>query len=259
MDDYRKLHNQPLRFVLAEFRFSTVMDMSTYIPKLQDALRKLYPTPDKKNEQSVQIQQDGISVSTIDRWSFMSANKKNAIDINQDRLIYCTSEYPRFEGFSNNCKHALETLINIVDPSLILRIGLRYGDLVKVDDGEQATDLVDPYFTFPNYVNQLGKAEHQKIEVFLTTELGGLAIRTLYGTHNLTCLPDIQGLPVTIEADDIASERLVLDFDHFWDSKDESITFEINDILQKLTSLHKTSRAAFWKATTDYARNTKWS
>ncbi len=259
MDDYKKLNNQPLRFVLAEFRFSTVMDIQSYIPKLQEALRKQYPIPDKKSEQAIHVQPGWIEVSAIDRWSFVSANKKSAVYINQDRLIYYTSEYPRFEGFSSACKHALDTLSKIIEPSLILRIGLRYGDLVKIEESEKATDLVNQYFTFPDCVSELGIAQHQRSETFIATELGGLAIRTLYGVHNLTCLSDIQELPVTIESDETPSERIVLDFDHFWEPKDESIAFETNEILNKLESLHETSRAAFWKVTTDYARNQKWA
>jgi uncharacterized protein (TIGR04255 family) len=256
--DYKKLNNQPLRFVLAEFRFSTVMDIQSYIPKLQEALRKQYPIPEKKSEQAIYVQPDGIGVSAIDRWSFVSANKKNAVDINQDRLIYCTAEYPRFEGFSSACKHALDTLSNIVEPSLIVRIGLRYGDLVKIEDNEKASDLVNKYLTFPECFNELGNAQRQSSETFIVTEFGGLVIRTLYGLHNLTCLPDIQGLPVTIESDEKPSERIVLDFDHFWESKDDSIAFETGVIINKLESLHETSRKAFWKVTTNYARNEKW-
>lgn len=260
MSDYPKLNKQPLRFVLAEFRFSTVMDIQAYIPKLQEALRKKYPTPDKKTEQSVHVQAGGIGVSSYDRWSFMSANKRSAIDINQDRLVYCTADYPRFEGFSIACDHALSALASIVDPSLILRIGLRYGDLVNIEEGENIADLVNPHFTFPSCVDTLGRPQHQRSETLLATELGSLSIRTLYGKHNLTCLPDIQGvLPVSIETDKIPSERIVLDFDHFWESKGEPIAFETKHILNILESLHETSRAAFWKVTTDYARNEKWA
>ena len=259
MDDYKKLNNQPLRFVLAEFRFSTVMDIQKFIPELQEALRRQYPLQNRKKEQTVQIQPGEVAISDLDRWSFVSADKKSAVDINQDRLIYCTAEYPRFERFSNACKHALDALASIVEPSLILRIGLRYGDLAKVEEGEKAADLVDSCFITPACVDGLGTEQQQQCQTFLSTELGGLYIRTYYGVHNLSCLPDVQGLPVTIDVDEIPSERIVLDFDHFWEPKDESIKFETNEILQKLASLHETSRAAFWKVTSDYARNEKWS
>lgn len=259
MDDYKKLKNQPLQFVLAEFRFSTVLDIQKYIPRLQEALRGKYPVSEIKNEQAIHVQPGGINVSTLERWSFLSANKKSAVDINQDRLMYCTSEYPRFKGFHEECQHALNILKDIVSPGLILRIGLRYGDLVKIEGNEKVADLVDSHFSFPNCVDQIGTAQHHRSETFLLTTLGGLSIRTLYGEHSLSCLPDIQDLPIELDIDEEPSERIVLDFDHFWDPRNESFSFETDAILSNLESLHETSREAFWNVTTDYARNTKWA
>lgn len=259
MDEYNKLNKQPLQFVLAEFRFSPVMQIADYIPKIQESLRKQYPIPNKTSEQSVQVQAGGIAVSSIDRWAFLSADKKSAVDINQERLMYITTEYPRFEGFSNACEQALEALADIVEPSLILRVGLRYGDLVTLDEGESLSDLVNEHFGFPSCTTTLGTAQHQNTETFLNTEMGGLAIRTLYGIHNLTCLPDVQGLPVQIKTDATPSERIILDFDHFWEAREESVSFETNEVLEKLSTLHETSREAFWQITTDHARNEKWA
>lgn len=259
MVDYKKLDNQPLIFVLAEFRFSPVMQIAEFIPKIQEALRKQYPIPNKRSEQTVQVQPGGISVSSVDRWAFISANKKSAIEINQERLVYITAEYPRFAGFSDACKQAIDTLVNIVEPSLILRIGLRYSDLVLVDGDESITDLVDQHFGLPNCIDSLGANRQHSTETLLNTNMGGLLIRTLYGEHNLSCLPDIQGLPISITKDMAQSERIILDFDHYWEAKDESVSFETNDVLERLATLHETSREAFWKVTTDYARNEKWA
>ncbi|MDA9095238.1 TIGR04255 family protein [Porticoccaceae bacterium] len=259
MEDYRKLNNQPLRFVLAEFRFSQVMDIQSFIPKIQESLRRQYPTTENKKEQMVHIQLGSIATSGIDHWSFTSANKKNAIEINQDRLIYYTSDYPRFEAFSDACEKALNVISDIVEPSLIRRIGLRYGDLVKIEDNDKASDLVDASFIYPDCIGKLGSASHQKTETFINTELGGLAIRSLYGIHNLTCLPDIRSLPIDIALDDTTSERIVLDFDHFWEAKHESTLFKTAEILTTLELLHKISRKAFWQVTTDYARNKRWA
>lgn len=260
MREYKKLENQPLKFVLAEFRFSPVMQISEYIPKIQDALRKQYPIPEKKAEQAIQVQPGGIAVSTVDRWAFISASRKSAVEINQERLVYVTAEYPRFEGFSDSCRQALETLIDILEPSLIFRIGLRYSDLVTVEDSEKITDLVNDSFGLPvESIKTLGAPRQHSTDTFLNTEIGGLAIRTLYGNHNLTCLPDAQGLPISIKSDASTSERLILDFDHFWEAAGESVSLEADDVLERLSKLHKIAREAFWKVTTDYARNEKWA
>ena len=259
MTNYRKLSNQPLCFALAEFRFSSVMDIQSYIPKIQDALREEYPVLETSAEQSVQLQPGGVAVSRVEQWMFLSANRKSAVVINQDRLIHCTSEYSRFPGFSSNCQKALEVLVELVKPGLILRIGLRYGDLVRIDDGETAADLVDPDFIYPGSASALGEPLHKKSETYIATEHGRLAIRSLYGIHNLTYMPDVQNLPLAIAADEKASERVVLDFDHFWEAGQASTVFNCQDIISKLDSLHEISREAFWKVTTDKARNEKWN
>lgn len=259
MNKYKKLNKQPLIFVLAEFRFSQIMKISDYIPRLQERLRKRYPIPRQQEEQAIIVQNGGVSVTRVDRWTFLSANQKSAIEVNQDRLMFYTSEYPRFEGFANSCKEALDALIEIAEPSLALRIGLRYGDLVRVDEGEKLTDLIDSSFAYPNCVQGLGESRQQRNEIFITTTVGGFLIRSLYGFHNQCCLPDIQGLSIAIEQDHASSERIILDFDHFWEPKEDAVNFESDRIMKILESLHETSREAFWKISTDYARNEKWA
>ncbi len=259
MNDYKKLEHQPLKFVLAEFRFTPVLQIVDGIPKIQEALRKQFPILDKKSEQAVNVKPGGIAVSNIESWAFISANKRSAIEINQGRLVYTTAEYPRFEGFSTACRQALETLVSIVEPSLVLRIGLRYSDLVMVENGEQITELVNEHFGLPKCIDTIGVAKQHSTDTILSTDTGRLVIRTLYGENNLVCLPDLHGLPISIMTDKTPSERMILDFDHSWEASEESVNFETDGVLEKLSSLHATSREAFWKITTDYARDTKWS
>lgn len=259
MGNYKKLNNQPLTFVLAEFRFSPVMQIADYIPRIQEALRKRYPMPGKRSEQTVQVQPGGIAVSNIDGWVFASANRRSAIEINPERLVYITAEYPRFGGFSDSCRLAIETLERIVEPTLILRTGLRYSDRVLVDDNEKITDLVIEHFGLPSCIDSLGKFSQYSTNTSFQTGMGSLVIRTLYGKHNLPCFPDVQSLPIQIDMDDTPSERIILDFDHFWEAKDKPVNFETNAVLDILTKLHDTSREAFWKVTTDYAKDEKWA
>ncbi len=258
MSDYKKLENQPLKFVLAEFRFSPVMQISEYIPKIQEELRRQYPIPQTRTGQYIQVQPEGIAVSNLTEWTFISPDKKSAIDINQERLLYCTASYNRFGGFSDSCKFALDVLAKIVEPNLIYRIGLRYGDLVSLE-GQKIEDLVDEHFDYPNCSSDIGTPQQQSTHSVILTSMGTLLMRTLYGNHALTTLPDVQGLPISIEPDTTPSDRIILDFDHIWEDKEQSVIFETSDILSKLEKLHETSREAFWKVTSDYARNEKWS
>jgi|TARA_R100001509_G_scaffold32112_1_gene17052 uncharacterized protein (TIGR04255 family) len=257
--DYKKLENQPLKLVLAEFRFSQILQIEQYIPELQEMLRKQYPTFRKSAEQSVHVKPDGLEVTSISRWSFASSDKKHAIDISQDRLIYFTNAYPRFEGFSEACKNVLDKVIEIIDPSLLLRVGLRYCDLITANNEDEFIQLVDRKFIPTATTAGIGRTRHLKTENYVETQHGTLSIRSWFGEMPLTCPPDIDNVPVQIKRDDTPSLRLILDFDHIWEAGDESVSFNCDEVLSRLSDLHDASRAAFWEVTTEFARDKKWN
>ena len=257
MSEYKKLQNQPLKIVLAEFRFSPVVQMGDYVPQIQEALRKQYPVFEQSSEQTIQVQSNNVSVST-GHWSFISADRKSAVSLNQERLIYTTTDYPRFPKFRGHCQQIVDLLAEVVNPSLILRVGLRYSDLIEPENGQGIATLVDGHFGYPECYNSIGVAQRQHTEATLRTKEGILVIRSFYGEHDLPCPPDMLNLPVAIRRDTESSERLILDFDHIWEAGDEPVELEPVKVLDKLDSLHETSREAFWKITTEHARNNVW-
>ncbi|MEQ9451508.1 MAG: TIGR04255 family protein [Pseudomonadales bacterium] len=259
MDKYRKLNNQPLVFALAEFRFSPVLKIGEFIPELQEAFRKTYPLPETQQQQSVLADNRGTNVEIKSRWSFLAGDRRSAIIVDQDRMICFTQDYPRFEGFSQSCGTAIDHLKRIVDPNLLLRIGLRYGDCIRIGDDEKVKDYVDEYFDYPEVAKTLGEPEYQRDEVGISTSSGRMLIRSFYGVHPLVCMPDLQGLPGIPLPERAPSLRILLDFDHMWDPLGPPVTFDSAEILHLLADLHRTSRDAFWSMTTDEAKDKKWS
>ena len=259
MEDCRVIGNQPQKFVLAELRFSPVLQIAKYIPDIQDELRRQFPIATKQNDQPVDTNSGSYLDSNLDWWAFISVNRKSAIVVNRERLVYMTAKFPRFDDFLGTCKYAIETIKHIVEPGLILRISLRYGNLINVNDDENISDLVDEHFGMPSCIETLGTTRRHSNETFIRTDEGQLVIRTLYGKHNLTRLPDIQRLPISIAEKAAASERMILDVHHYWEAIDKSVIFETSAILEKLAALRDKTREAFWKITSDYAKNIKWN
>ena len=258
MSEYRKLANQPLVFALAEFRFSPVLQIDQFIPQFQEAIRKTYPLPEPLQEHAIQVKGSAVDVSSRMKWAFVESSRQSAVSLDQERLIFITTEYPRFNGFAKSCMEALQPLNDIVDPDLLLRIGLRYGDLIEIKDGEKLEDYVDPYFGYPKLAETLGTPEHQRDEVAIRTRVGRLLIRSLYGINPLVCLPDLQGIPALPKPDAESSQRIILDFDHIWFG-DGSAKFDLSQIEDILGKLHEPAREAFWRITTDEAKERKWS
>jgi len=259
MGEYRKLARQPLVFALAEFRFSQVLQIEEYIPEYQELLRKSYPLTETLQEHAIKVGDKSVDLRQRSRWAFLSADRRNVVTLDQDRLIFFTTDYPRFEGFASECLNALELFVKLVEPELLLRIGLRYGDLIKIGDGEKLGDYVDPYFDYPKLAIPLGTPEYQRDEVGIRTDVGRLLIRSIYGDSNLVSLPDIQGIPGLPQPEKSSSNRIILDFDHVWSADEEPTRFDIGHIEKTLAKMHETARDAFWRITTDDAKDNKWN
>lgn len=259
MCNYKKLSNQPLVFVLAEFRFSPILDMKEYIPKIQDALRNKLPILRNTETQEINVSSNGINVETQANWEFISKNNHTAASINQNRLLFMTSEYDRFDGFKETCDFLIQTIVDIVNPSLCLNIGLRYSDTVLDVEGKGAIeDFVQPRLYKNDDLELSGSLLRQTNETSWKTTEGAIFIRSIYGKDKVLVWPDAENLPIAIrKISDQPIKRLLLDIDHIWVSQEEDsgpLDFDKDLILNKLSNMHKISRKAFWNVTTEIAK-----
>ena len=259
MVEYCKLGNQPLVFALAEFRFSPVEQMEKFFPAMQEELRRDYPLPEASIEQIMHVQGGSISLLAVQRRGYFSADRSHVVLLDQNRLIYSTTDYPRFEGFSAACQSLIQTLQRVVQPALILRVGLRYGDCIRIGPQESLETYVDSCFGHPPKVGSLGTPQFQREEIGIQTDIGRLTIRSLYGVHALKCLPDLEGIPGIPPPDAEASHRIVLDFDHGWSPAPKPEAFVPDRLQSILAQLHATARKAFWSLTTDAAKENQWA
>ena len=260
MTTYQKLSKQPLAFVLAEFRFSPILEMEKYIPGLQDKLRQSFPLMRTQQSQEFQLSPNGFEINTTTEWILQSKNRKQAVTINRNRLVHITSEYDRFDGFREQCQATLDALIQIVKPSLLLRVGLRYNDILIGEDRENVEDFVQDYLCKNNSLHPVGIPISQTNEIILKTSEGHMVVRSMYGENTPPMWPDV-GLPIEVTVNEEVQKRIFLDFDHFWEAdsnqSNELQDFELQNIIKKLENMHEGSRQAFWNITTEKCR-TKW-
>ena len=261
MTTYQKLSQQPLVFVLAEFRFSPILEMEKYIPTLQDELRQEFPFISTQQNQEFQISPSGIGINNTTEWVLQSKSKKQAITLNSNRLVYVTSEYDRFDGFKRQCKKALEAFIKIVNPSLWLRIGLRYNDAIIKENNENIEEYVQDFLYASNSLSSVGEMTQHTNEIVLETAEGCMVVRSMYAHKAPPMWPDMI-LPIKVEVNNHITTRIFLDFDHFWDinlsQESDNPDFRLDDLLQKKKKMHEYSRKAFWDITTDKGKS-KWN
>ncbi|MFP4733219.1 TIGR04255 family protein [Pasteurella multocida] len=252
---YQKLEKQPLLFVLAEFRFPVIMQMEKYISNLQESFRTEFPYFEEQLSQEVKLQAQGFEVMSSNQWVFIDKNRRKAVIVSPYRIVCVTSDYNRFDGFSAFCLKSIDIFKKITNPAFVSRIGLRYSDLIIPIDQNSVKTFVQPTLYNVEHLDCIGKLSHKINEILFTTQQGNMMIRSLYGEHNLSVLPDANNLPIKINAVDHVCERMILDFDHIWESSEETdLMFDRDMILKKLNNMHNLSREAFWKCTTEEGR-----
>ncbi|HBH7915667.1 TPA: TIGR04255 family protein [Vibrio parahaemolyticus] len=260
MSDYKKLNNHPLELVLVEVRYSPILNVKKYIPELHDQLRGDFPNFNTVVDKAVNFSNDQVDFSNIERWLFTSKDGQRVVDIDQNRVVYATTKYDRFDGFQEDVQQIVEVLKNIVNPSIYTRVGLRYCDNITSLDGGDAglSELVVPQLLFDDTFSNIGQKGFKRQEYLIATGTTHLVIRTVQTVTPNVLPEDLVSIGLKVKADETAKLRLLLDFDHFWQDSNNPKDFEVDNILETLSGLHEASREAFWNATTPYARNEIW-
>src|SRR5690554_4477840 len=124
------LPNGPLTVVLAQIRFTPIMHIATYIPQIQDRLRKKgYPFSDTLQGQSFHPRPNGeIERTAVTQWILSSPQYARNIIIDNDQLIFQifdTHTY-QFHDYMKEFMEILHIFDNVVNLSIITRFGLRY-------------------------------------------------------------------------------------------------------------------------------------
>jgi len=264
MSDFKKLPNHPLVCVLLEVRFSSILNLEKYIPEVQDQVRKKYPLFKKEAEQILNVTASGVDVNMIDKYIFTGKDKTSSFQLSPDRIIFLTTEYNRFDDFSENCKELLNIISDVISPTLYSRLGLRYSDCVKTINENNEKDLVSLFDTKEVFFNEklatLGAKSAHRTETSLQTQYGTLVFRSLLGFTNMTAFDDLMRQnSVVINPDENPSLRTLLDFDHFWEDNEKQKDFVVEEIIASLSNLHEISRQAFWNVTSKHARGNVWS
>lgn len=264
MSEFKKLKNQPLVCVLMEVRFSSVLNLEHYIAKVQDKVRQRYPHFNQDTEQAINITPDGIAVENSKTYVFTAKEKMSYFQLSTNRLIFATKSYNRFEDFSDRCKELITVISDIINPALFSRIGLRFADCVKTNAPGNDDELRELFDTesvfFAPEISSLGSESSHRTDSTIQVGDGLLSVRTISGMINAVAFEDLmQQKYIEIKADDKPSERVLLDFDHYWQNEEKPRDFVVDDMISSLNKLHTTSRQAFWNITSKHARENVWS
>jgi uncharacterized protein (TIGR04255 family) len=247
-----RLARAPLVYALCQIRFAPVLKMGDYVPDIQERLRSQYEGFEEEQLADVAMQSKGkaITLRNETRWRFERADGRSGYLLYNASLTYHTTAYTDFEQFIPEVVTGFTTVAQIAGIPRMLRIGLRYVDLIADHAGAPLEDYIHPQL---RGFGSEGVTE--KISQYVlagTTAVGQILFRATKGVLDTALPPDL--LPLVLKParlPDPKQRSLFIDTDHFVENTDSIPPIE--DLERFLRDLKKPIALAFKRAITDKA------
>jgi len=241
------LPRSPLIFVLVQVRFSPVLTMSEKIPAIQDGLRKQGYPGFAPRRIDVETFAPGASApirkEAREQWEFLNKDRTSSILVDQESVVLQTTRYPTFEDYLGKLKIALNIVQEHAAPTLMLRLGLRYVDLITPREPNGLDYYIKPELRGMPF-NDLGIKRAMMSESIVETDKHSkLVVRYVEGVSGFAFPPDLMPVSLAFTRNPVQKTRFgLLDFDHF---TEESIDYNVETVLAQAWSLHSVLEKAF--------------
>jgi uncharacterized protein (TIGR04255 family) len=247
-----KLEKAPVVCIIGQVRFSSVLSIESYMPKIQEELRKKgFPKYDKIAQQALGFRPDGGAVppSIEFSWRFTDRDDRQSVVLATNAVTLQSALNQTADEFDEVLLGIVSIIHETVGPDLIQRIGLRYIDVIQ-PNGKAISDYVhEGLLGIPlGEVGVTGSAWH--FYSVNQTEHGVLILQGRHPVSDVFLPPDVLlGPSLKLRPlEKIAS--FVLDLDHFVELNEP---FEIVPIKTTIRKLHSVLERAFKLAVTKSA------
>jgi uncharacterized protein (TIGR04255 family) len=257
-----KMTSAPVYFTLAQVRFNQVLALESYVPQIQDQLRRNgFPDTQKVVMATFNLNMpppppsDGapqtLPVSQTVRHTFSTMDKKAGFVLDQGSLSFQTMEYDVFETFSKTFLDGLKIVHEAVALSYTDRIGMRYLDAVYPGKGEELSEYLNESVT-GLYGKLTGELLHSFSETRVKNSDISLVARIIVQDGKVGFPPDMQpiGLELLPRFQELYGMHAILDTDAALDSR---ITFDLQKIETCLSSVHDEVTKSFNLSVTEHA------
>lgn len=253
----KKMKNAPIYFALAQVKFNPLAALDTYVPAIQESLRKAgYPDFQRVQMAHLELGASIPRTAVVTRYLFGNARKTSAFVLDQSWLTFQTTDYDTFAPFSAALLSGLQTIHKEATLSYSERIGIRVLDAVLPRPGETIAEYLQPYVlglsgSFPD--RQLAHALSETRTVNGNSTLVSRSIVISQKEGGIALPEDLQ--PIQLQLPDrfshqISGQYAVIDTDSWTEERDD---FELNQIETTLDSLHTDIGQSFEHTVTPYA------
>jgi len=255
------LKNPPVYFTVAQVRFNPILKLADFLPAIQEGFRQARFSDFVKHAGvGIKINvQDGRAIpmpQQIERFAFGNAAKTHCFLLDEDSLTYQSTDYGRFETFSEQFLTGLERIHSIVQLDFVERVGLRYLDRVApLADESLSKYLVPEALGLGSRLS--GTSVHSFCESL--TEHSGMKLlsRTMTRTGPIAFPPDLLSMGLEVGKRFQAQQGLhaILDNDGFHDGREP---YSMDSVRKHLVTIHEVIRKTFRLIATEYAFK-KWN
>lgn len=255
-----KLAKAPLVQVLAQVRYAPVLTISRSIPAIQEGLKKAgFPRYGKSEAQNIVLSSGAAPrVDTVERWDFLSRDKRTGVVLTPEFVVLHTNDYDTFTEFAAFLHTVFEVIAAEVEIDIVERLGIRYVDLVRVEDGESFSDYLKPglvgfpFSEVPDGRFQQAFSSSQSIAQLPNSMLTVRCLQSNNGTFlppDLT--PSVLHYDISLKPQEVVT---ILDFDHYMAVDTD---FAPEPLVANLDELHRVANKAFRAALKPFAYQ-KW-
>ena len=249
-----KLPGSPLVLVLCQIRIAAVRDIASYIPTLQERMRRNGFPVDASGEvvEVAMPAEEPVRGRQRAHWEFRSLDEDWGIIVGDGAIVVQTTAYRGFDEFLDKLSFALATVEDVVGNLVLERVGLRYVDFIDPRPGESWKYYVKPgYHGLENDILRPEESLHFAQSVATTGEGQRLIIRLTQNRDGNLLPPDLvphhPRLTKHVDTDTLAT---LLDLDHYLEERQP---FELDKVLETAWVLHDTLDRMFREIVSPHA------
>jgi uncharacterized protein (TIGR04255 family) len=251
------LKSPPVYFTLAQVQFNPILKLLDFLPAIQDGFRNLgFPdyAPQKVFALRIAVQ-NGQAIPAmpglVDRFAFHNAEMTQSFLVDADKLTFQSTDYGRFEAFSDHLLQGLGLLDEILRLDFTERVGLRYLDQVV----PQGTDKLSEYLVAEvlGVSDRLGGKALRSFSEALN-DIGGIKLlsRVIIQEGGLGFPPDLMAnnMVVAQRFQEFTGLHAILDNDGFVEGRE---AYSLDGLKKHLHAIHGVISDAFHATATPHA------
>ena len=178
--------------------------------------------------------------------------------ITQDFIAVQTAAYDVYEDFEDFFSNPLQVVGDVVEPSLVQRVGLRYVDLIRPGPERSIEEFLKPGLQGLKADDIGANSLLSRFEMLAQTGVGMMRIRCLQSNDGSPLPPDLRTNTLNLDATvanglEVGEVVSILDLDHF---ANEPMDYELAAVVDSIGHLHDNLDQAFRAAVTQASRST---